>query len=527
MLVLAACTAIPAVAAGAAAIGSGWTPLGDHAPLEVMVRDVGTGRSPLVGPFSRLEGNHPGPIAYYLLAVPYRLVGARPWALLLGAALINAVAIALAVRIAGRRGQTRSALALAALILVTIPALTDDHLHDPWNPHLAVFAFLLAAVATWAALCGSRWCLVVAVGAASFCVQQHVGYLLLAGTLALWWIVALVRARVDLRRWRAPMLVAVAVTGLMWLPPAIEQLTASGPGNLEVVASAARQADEPRSGPSGTIDVLRFHLDPTSLLVQERPVLPEGQGSLAPVGLVAIGGAWVLAARRGRPDDVARLAVTSSLWVAGAVALVVISGPAWPYIYIWMRVLAILLWWSVAVVVGRAGAGWLDRRPTRATTAWARPAMAVALGSLTIAVTVGVARPPFADERSRVAGTETLATRTVDAVATHPGNTGVVLLRRWGPLVWETPAVVAALERAGHRVLVDPPSPATWGASRVPGAEVADITLWVTTETTPPVPGAVPVASGTGLPPVAHRAVVWLADGEWSRAHGPRPHPPG
>ena len=49
-------------------------PIGDLATTEMLTRDVG-GRSPSLGPYSRDGWFHPGPALFYVLALPYRLLG--------------------------------------------------------------------------------------------------------------------------------------------------------------------------------------------------------------------------------------------------------------------------------------------------------------------------------------------------------------------------------------------------------------------------------------------------------------------
>ena len=64
---------------------SGWLSSSDWAAIELRTRDVGTWRTPLVGPYSRYGWNHPGPLLFYVLAVPYRMLGAQGRGILAGA----------------------------------------------------------------------------------------------------------------------------------------------------------------------------------------------------------------------------------------------------------------------------------------------------------------------------------------------------------------------------------------------------------------------------------------------------------
>ena len=86
---------------------SGYTASSDNAANELTVRDVGS-HLVLLGPFSRHGWSHPGPAFAYLMAVPYRLFGSDSAAMLVGALLINGVAIATMVVLARRWGGARA-----------------------------------------------------------------------------------------------------------------------------------------------------------------------------------------------------------------------------------------------------------------------------------------------------------------------------------------------------------------------------------------------------------------------------------
>jgi len=73
--------------------GATYTPTADNALIELNTRDVGH-HPVLVGLVSRDGWSHPGPVLFYLLATPYRLMGSSSIALSVGAIAINAAAIA-------------------------------------------------------------------------------------------------------------------------------------------------------------------------------------------------------------------------------------------------------------------------------------------------------------------------------------------------------------------------------------------------------------------------------------------------
>src|SRR4051794_3327532 len=63
--------ALPFIVLAVRAARSHWLTFSDWGPMELRVRDVGTSHLPLVGPYSRYGWSHPGPIVFYLLALPY------------------------------------------------------------------------------------------------------------------------------------------------------------------------------------------------------------------------------------------------------------------------------------------------------------------------------------------------------------------------------------------------------------------------------------------------------------------------
>jgi hypothetical protein len=83
--------------------------------------------------------SHP-PALFYLLVLPFRLTGSRSNGLLVGAALMNAGALAGSVVLARRRGTAFEVLVtLGSLILVG--ALGLAFVWDPWNPYVTVLPF--------------------------------------------------------------------------------------------------------------------------------------------------------------------------------------------------------------------------------------------------------------------------------------------------------------------------------------------------------------------------------------------------
>jgi hypothetical protein len=270
VLVAAVLVLVPPLVAAVSALRHPWIPTNDWALMELKVRDVGTSDTPLVGVWSRFGWDHPGPLLFYALALPYRLVPADR-GMLFAAACINVVAVGGFAAVVTRFPRIRALVALAGLAVLE-RGMGVDQLGDPWNPTILVVPFALFAV-----LCldiaerDRRWTVPVAAGVACFVVQSHVGLLAPVGMLAV--VAGVLRwrrhrrdraldtpevgeleageleageaARVGLlaRAWaaRRRALPTLAVLFLAWLPPLIDQV--NGEGNLGLLFRWARGDD--------------------------------------------------------------------------------------------------------------------------------------------------------------------------------------------------------------------------------------------------------------------------------------------
>lgn len=181
---------------------AGWFPQGDEAVIAAHAHDVLSAHPPLLGMRSTssstnpgVYAHHPGPMQFYLLAVPYALSGWGAWSLLVGSTLICCVLVAVSVRSAFRAAGGPGVL-LAVAVIVAMLCLTDLQVVDPlnaWSPVLGLFAVLMLA---WRLLLWQRKPLVWFAVCATYTAQAH---LLFLPTVAL--IVVLV-ALVGVRRWQ-------------------------------------------------------------------------------------------------------------------------------------------------------------------------------------------------------------------------------------------------------------------------------------------------------------------------------------
>jgi hypothetical protein len=175
-----AAVAAPAVPIGSTVglqISRGWRPTSDDAAIAWRTWDVFSAHAPLVGAFNdatQASGHavfDPGPLEYYLLAVPERIDPLH--GILWGAALLCVLLAGLAVEAAWRCGGVLPALSVAGGFVVLAATQPTPMINLPWNPNLGVFAFSAALVVSAVAATGRlRWW-PVAVGAGSLAVQCH------------------------------------------------------------------------------------------------------------------------------------------------------------------------------------------------------------------------------------------------------------------------------------------------------------------------------------------------------------------
>ena len=91
----------------------------DWAIFELRARDV-LDHGVFVGPYSRFGWNHPGPLLFYVLAVPYKLLGSKSISMHITALLVNGATIAAIGWVAFRRGR------LPMVVAALVPARAAD-----------------------------------------------------------------------------------------------------------------------------------------------------------------------------------------------------------------------------------------------------------------------------------------------------------------------------------------------------------------------------------------------------------------
>ena len=471
------------------AFGDSYRFVSDQAVIEMMTRDVGR-HAVLLGPYSRFGWNHPGPLLYYLLAVPYRVAGTDAAALGLGAWLLNAGALAGIAFVVRRRAGAASALFALASLGTMLHSMGPTFVADPWNPHVAVLPFALLVVLAWDAACGGRRSLPWAAAVGSFCVQSHAGYapvVLALGAGAIVGLAATHRARRGCRTRRdmpGPRLAALRRTGLTtitvgalaWTPPVVEQL-APGHGNLTRLGQFAASSDS-RLGFGDALHAVFMHFGsrPDWLFGARRTVITLGTVDLrgrptTPWLLLALVAVTFAAVRR-RDTDVARLGGTLLVGIGAAVAAVAgISGDLYPYLILYLLPLGAL---SFATVLWAAWR-WHGARLT--TDRVARRALSGVVAALTLLM---LARSATASNPQDGAAL-TLDQLGDELAGALPPHTPVLL--RSSPnfvALWYEAGLAVELERRGIEVRVEPSAAAVFGTWRAdPAGGDSRVTLFV------------------------------------------------
>jgi len=445
-------------------VGSSFHAVSDNGLNELHTRDVGRHLVTL-GPYSRDGWNHPGPAMYYLLAIPYRLTGSHSVGMLVGALVINAVAVAGIVVVAWRRGRLPMFAGTVLGLAVVMHSLGPDFLGDPWNPYVTVLPFTLLLMLVWELSTGRCWALPASAGLATFLVQTHIGYLplalplLLGGTL---WFLVVARRHGDPGVIGAPALdrsrlaragiVTAVVLVVMWLPPIIGVIQHT-PGNLAKATQYFLHAKSDHRLLEGyRLVAQQFSSRPEWLTGAHTPNAFSGEPDFinrAPVPWLAIPfvvSLWLFWRRR-HPEAVTFAVIVVLATGLGVFALSRIIGPMYTYRLRWTWVLGML---AMALVVWALWVGG-SRLSSPSLRRLLVVPLAAAMAVLTVVNTVNAshASTPEAPESTNLAK---LVPQLLKAL---PNRAGVVIVAptSFGSSVYAS-GIVLWLERLGIPVRV-------------------------------------------------------------------------
>ncbi len=356
----------PVVAVLITRVGRPYFPVGDPANIDFAVRQVFTAHPPLVGAYSR-GFNHPGPSMFWAIAPLSLVAGGATWATLVGAALLQGVAIVGVGLLAFRRGGLAFALlVLAALALVYSGFGQGGQFVVPWNPYEPVPFFLLFLLAVWAVAVGDRWQAVTLVLTGSFVMQAHIGYtpLVLAGLAFAVVVVFVDRAAVDRApRWRPVLVWSMVALLVMWIAPLIQQVR-NKPGNLRAIYDYFANGG-PTVGLQGGAGLFATEFKVLPPWLGGSETFEFGTGVAQPASIawllvpcVLLGLGWWCARRSGRRADRRMVELAALVAVVSIAALARITVEASPYLFYWRIVVAAFVvvasvwaianWWPVS-----------------------------------------------------------------------------------------------------------------------------------------------------------------------------------
>jgi hypothetical protein len=464
---------VPILLSGIDGFARTWHPAGDWSVLELRTRDVGGSHTPLLGPYSRFGWNHPGPLLFWVLAVPYRVLGQSSSGMLLGAALVNAVAVAGVAVLTWRRGRLPLVAAAMAGVAILCTHLGPSLLRDPWNPSITVLPFALAVVLAWSAWDGDRSALPVLAFVGSFLVQSHIGFAALVVAL---WAIALVgfgRGGRPLRRvlgWSA------AVLAVCWLPVLYDQI--AGTGNLgDLVRYFVGGSPESPAGWHTALGVLVKELGGVApwLGGDERAgfdgAMVTRDAGLVVVPLVVFATALAVAWLRRARSAVRLQLVVLAMTFVGFLSVARITGPAFAYLVRWLWVLA-LFWW-LSTFWSFWSALFADRRVREPGSSWAAArdwaTALVVLVAFAVVARTSVRTAAGIDDIGTPDGEwyVTLDVITDDVIAGAPDD-GPVLVRAVGSNNGSiADGLRLQLERHGTTVVVDDEQAQKYGESRL------------------------------------------------------------
>jgi hypothetical protein len=451
-------------------VGRDYHPLSDWALTEMRTSDVG--RQPvLLGLYSRDGWSHPGPLSFYLYAIPYRLLGSMSIGIWLAALGINAVAMTGIAVVARRLGGTALLLCTMLGIALVVRGLGADYVRNPWNLYVTVLPYGLMLLLTWSMLAGRVWALPVGAVLTTFLAQAHVQYaalaipLLVVGAGAL--VVQCIRARDPAPRQLAMAGgVSVALLVVLWLPTLYQQATRH-PGNLTVAWKWFRN---PQNGPHSLLDGVhimdaQFGFQPEWLGTRRLGLPYTGETPFlfhAPIPwLLILPAAATFLAWRRRDGNALRFAAV--IWLSfliGVVAIRSTAGTMYAYRLQWTWIIGML----ALVLVAWTGWKELERR---GAARYLTPIAVVAIAALMVVNIVSVLR---ADD-PQAPLSNVLAQVTDGTKRALPPGSGNVVVDPGDPFF--TSGLLLALERAGVPARAPGPDSAHLygdGSRRIQGA---------------------------------------------------------
>jgi hypothetical protein len=344
--------ALPILDSTLKAVRAGWMPAGDDGIIATRAYDVLSSHTPLVGQYSEaglvIHGqvmHSPGPMLYWLLALPARFGAVSSLPVTMGA--VNTLAVVGCVMLARRRGGLVLMLGAALAVALMCRSLGGEVFHDVWNPSAALFPFLLLVFLGWSLACGDAWLLPPTVLVASYVLQTHLMY---AAPTVVVLAVGLGGLAVGRRRTWPWALVALVLAAGCWTAPAIEQIEDS-PGNMTMILRTAEHRGHALGARVGwhavveSIGVTPWWLRvPASEWQRKREVLqtPPTKTTLSTILALAALALMAIVGLGTRRRDLAAAALIG-LGLSAAIGLEAATNPSTPLL---AETLGYTMWWG-------------------------------------------------------------------------------------------------------------------------------------------------------------------------------------
>ena len=431
------------------------SPWGDQAVIQLST-DRAAAVHQLLGPYSRFGWDHPGPLYFYLLMIPYKVLGSTARDLAVGSVLIAGAAACATVAAVGLLAGRAASRWAAALSLVQLAAIGPAVVAEVWNPIAIIVPAGTLLVCCAALAAGKWWGLPASVAVGSFLLQTDVGTgVLVLGSVALALLVAVVRQRgLPLRVLTRTLLIGL----ILWSAPLYQQLTGH-PGNLTRLWRFF-SSSPPHQTWTAAVTAIGGALWPP--LRGRLESGPPGTG-VAVAALLVFVALSLVAIRRARRAGRPEAAWMAAAGLAGLALSVVsaerVTGPLFSYLVDWSSSLALVLLLSLALVRPAA---------TRARVVGTLAAIALILTSF-------VDSPVNITEGRQV---DTLWAQMVPTLAAGaPVRLHLASADRWP---WQA-GLMVDLTHHGHRVSVDQSWTFLFGSQFAPTARPkneAELTLW-------------------------------------------------
>ena len=472
--------------AGRAALHLVWRPSGDWAVMVLRTQDV-FGSIPLTGPYSRFGWNHPGPLLYWLLAAPYRLLGDRPESILAAAALLNAICVVAIGWVAWRRGRLPLVAIVMTALAIAEHALGPQVLRDPWNPFITLLPLALFVLLAWSVVERDHWAWPPLAFIGSFLLQSHIGYLpmvvVVLGAVGLWWWIGRHEPPTPMttRRRRAIRITTIIVLVLAWAPVVIDQLV--GTGNLTEMFRYFLGTDDASVGPVEALRQMARQLSIPGAPWLGSTELAGGDGALLGTGvralIVPILAAVAAAVVAWRARALAALRFGSlviALALGGLIGTSQVTGVLFGWIVRWWWIIACLWWVAIAWCLWSALMASID-------SIWWRRAATTALAALAALWSLQATRPVVAATRSIPPpgqSTSIVTDNFLAPVLAALRGRGPVLLESTGSIWGDySDALRLQLEREGVAVAVPARDAHKFGPQRSLDTRGAEATVWV------------------------------------------------